>query len=56
MFDGKRIAADDTPEKLEMEDNDSIDVVIEQVGLFPTLSKLSTAADPSFANQVGGRL
>lgn len=31
MFDGKRINADDTPEKLEMEDNDSIDVQIEQV-------------------------
>ena len=33
LYDGQRIAADDTPSKLDMEDNDSIDVVIEQVRL-----------------------
>ncbi|KAK9900111.1 ubiquitin-like protein [Cystobasidium minutum MCA 4210] len=32
LYDGQRIAQDDTPAKLDMEDNDSIDVVIEQVG------------------------
>lgn len=31
LYDGQRINADDTPAKLDMEDNDSIDVVIEQV-------------------------
>jgi small ubiquitin-related modifier len=32
MFDGERINENDTPEKLEMEDNDTIDVFIQQVG------------------------
>jgi small ubiquitin-related modifier len=37
LYDGARIMADDTPAKLEMEDNDSIDVVIEQVGIISLL-------------------
>merc|ERR1711964_220307 len=32
LYDGQRIGPEDTPSKLEMDDNDSIDVVIEQVG------------------------
>lgn len=33
-FDGKRLAADETPKMLEMEDGDQIDVHIEQLGGF----------------------
>ncbi|KAJ1921376.1 hypothetical protein H4219_000693 [Mycoemilia scoparia] len=32
LFDGDRINAGDTPEKLEMEENDAIDAMVEQVG------------------------
>ncbi|CAF1523618.1 unnamed protein product [Rotaria sordida] len=32
VFDGKRINDDETPELLEMEDNDIIDVYQEQIG------------------------
>jgi len=32
LYDGQRIGPEDTPAKLEMEDNDSIDVVVEQIG------------------------
>ncbi|KAF9236137.1 small ubiquitin-related modifier [Melanogaster broomeanus] len=32
LYDGSRINDDDTPSTLEMEDNDTIDVMIEQVG------------------------
>jgi len=32
LYDGARIKDTDTPESLDMEDNDSIDVMIEQVG------------------------
>ncbi|GLB42592.1 putative ubiquitin homologues [Lyophyllum shimeji] len=32
LYDGARIADDDTPTSLEMEDNDTIDVMVEQVG------------------------
>lgn len=31
-FDGRRISGTDTPNSLEMEDNDIIDVLIEQIG------------------------
>ncbi|CAD6577065.1 MAG: hypothetical protein CYPHOPRED_000159 [Cyphobasidiales sp. Tagirdzhanova-0007] len=54
LYDGSRIGADDTPAKLEMEDNDSIDVVIEQVGrrpfMYPIPSERSSAQV-----RVGGR-
>ncbi|KIY49637.1 ubiquitin-like protein, partial [Fistulina hepatica ATCC 64428] len=30
LYDGERIAEDDTPEKLDMEDNDTIDVMVER--------------------------
>ena len=36
LFDGNRIRENQTPEQLEMEDGDSIDVVVEQVGGTPT--------------------
>ncbi|KAF8554848.1 ubiquitin-like protein [Imleria badia] len=32
LYDGNRISEDDTPSTLEMEDNDTIDVMVEQVG------------------------
>ncbi|KAH9915587.1 ubiquitin-like protein [Epithele typhae] len=32
LYDGNRISDDDTPSSLEMEDNDTIDVMVEQVG------------------------
>ncbi|KAJ3806523.1 small ubiquitin-related modifier [Lentinula lateritia] len=32
LYDGARINDSDTPESLEMEDNDTIDVMVEQVG------------------------
>jgi len=32
LYDGSRIADDDTPASLDMEDNDTIDVMVEQVG------------------------
>jgi len=32
LYDGNRINDDDTPLSLEMEDNDTIDVMVEQVG------------------------
>ncbi|TEB35282.1 ubiquitin-like protein [Coprinellus micaceus] len=32
LYDGERIQEDDTPSSLDMEDNDTIDVMVEQVG------------------------
>ncbi|KAG1721876.1 ubiquitin-like protein [Suillus lakei] len=32
LYDGSRINDDDTPASLDMEDNDTIDVMVEQVG------------------------
>jgi len=32
LYDGTRINEDDTPASLDMEDNDTIDVMVEQVG------------------------
>ncbi|KAI0668195.1 ubiquitin-like protein [Trametes maxima] len=32
LYDGSRIGDDDTPSSLDMEDNDTIDVMVEQVG------------------------
>ncbi|KDQ52592.1 hypothetical protein JAAARDRAFT_40201 [Jaapia argillacea MUCL 33604] len=32
LYDGERIQEDDTPSTLNMEDNDTIDVMVEQVG------------------------
>ncbi|GJF00421.1 ubiquitin-like protein [Phanerochaete sordida] len=32
LYDGNRIQDDDTPASLDMEDNDTIDVMVEQVG------------------------
>ncbi|TDL24354.1 ubiquitin-like protein [Rickenella mellea] len=32
LYDGERINDDDTPASLDMEDNDTIDVMVEQVG------------------------
>ncbi|OSX62730.1 hypothetical protein POSPLADRAFT_1180820 [Postia placenta MAD-698-R-SB12] len=32
LYDGTRINDDDTPASLDMEDNDTIDVMVEQVG------------------------
>ncbi|RXW19028.1 hypothetical protein EST38_g6820 [Candolleomyces aberdarensis] len=32
LYDGERIQEDDTPASLDMEDNDTIDVMVEQVG------------------------
>jgi len=32
LYDGDRITEDDTPASLDMEDNDTIDVMVEQVG------------------------
>ncbi|KAG6875645.1 hypothetical protein C0992_002979 [Termitomyces sp. T32_za158] len=32
LYDGARISEDDTPTSLDMEDNDTIDVMVEQVG------------------------
>ncbi|KAF8151811.1 small ubiquitin-related modifier [Crassisporium funariophilum] len=32
LYDGARIQDEDTPSSLEMEDNDTIDVMVEQVG------------------------
>ncbi|KAF8063189.1 ubiquitin-like protein [Lyophyllum atratum] len=32
LYDGTRIADEDTPTSLDMEDNDTIDVMVEQVG------------------------
>ncbi|KAJ7187149.1 ubiquitin-related domain-containing protein [Mycena filopes] len=36
LYDGSRINDDDTPMSLEMEDNDTIDVMVEQVGGTPS--------------------
>ncbi|KZV71482.1 small ubiquitin-related modifier [Peniophora sp. CONT] len=35
LYDGNRIQDDDTPSSLDMEDNDTIDVMVEQVGGSP---------------------
>ncbi|KAJ3493559.1 hypothetical protein NLJ89_g10991 [Agrocybe chaxingu] len=32
LYDGTRISDDDTPQSLDMDDNDTIDVMVEQVG------------------------
>lgn len=32
IFDGERLKDDDTPDKLEMENGDEIDVMVEQTG------------------------
>ncbi|THH27586.1 hypothetical protein EUX98_g6607 [Antrodiella citrinella] len=32
LYDGERVQENDTPASLDMEDNDSIDVMVEQVG------------------------
>ncbi|KAJ2932697.1 hypothetical protein H1R20_g4401, partial [Candolleomyces eurysporus] len=32
LYDGERIQEEDTPASLDMEDNDTIDVMVEQVG------------------------
>ncbi len=32
LFDGKRVQQQNTPKELEMEDNDTIDVVLQQTG------------------------
>ncbi|KAG9308023.1 small ubiquitin-related modifier [Chiua virens] len=32
LYDGNRISDEDTPASLDMEDNDTIDVMVEQVG------------------------
>jgi len=32
LYDGTRISEEDTPASLDMEDNDTIDVMVEQVG------------------------
>ena len=32
IFDGERLKEDDTPDKLEMENGDEIDVMVEQTG------------------------
>jgi len=32
IFDGERLKEDDSPEKLEMENGDEIDVMVEQTG------------------------
>ncbi|KAJ7591148.1 small ubiquitin-related modifier [Mycena floridula] len=32
LYDGVRISDEDTPSSLDMEDNDTIDVMVEQVG------------------------
>ncbi|KAI7881895.1 ubiquitin-like protein [Lichtheimia hyalospora FSU 10163] len=32
LYDGERVQPSDTPQKLEMEDGDAIDVMIEQLG------------------------
>ncbi|KAN0073610.1 ubiquitin-like protein [Tylopilus felleus] len=32
LYDGNRISEEDTPSSLDMEDNDTIDVMVEQVG------------------------
>ena len=32
LFNGLRVGADDTPDKLEMEDGDSMDAMVEQSG------------------------
>ncbi|KIY64280.1 ubiquitin-like protein [Cylindrobasidium torrendii FP15055 ss-10] len=32
LYDGERINEDDTPSSLDMEENDTIDVMVEQVG------------------------
>merc|ERR1719183_1259677 len=32
LVDGERVKIDDTPETLDMEDGDQVDVVLEQIG------------------------
>lgn len=32
LVDGERVKVDDTPETLELEDGDQVDVVLEQIG------------------------
>ena len=34
MYDGQRIQDDDTPNSLDMEDNDTIDVMVERTSAF----------------------
>lgn len=36
IFDGERLKDDDTPDKLEMENGDEIDVMVEQTGGAPS--------------------
>jgi len=38
LYDGNRINDDDTPYSLGMEDNDTIDVMVEQIGGYWRLS------------------
>eukprot|EP00347_Sterkiella_histriomuscorum_P010877 403374578 len=41
IFDGERLKDDDTPDKLEMENGDEIDVMVEQTGGFGGISVIT---------------
>ncbi|KAH0835512.1 Rad60/SUMO-like domain-containing protein [Lanmaoa asiatica] len=40
LYDGTRISEDDTPTSLDMEDNDTIDVMVERTSLLFSLSRV----------------
>ncbi|CDW91189.1 ubiquitin-like protein smt3 [Stylonychia lemnae] len=42
IFDGERLKDDDTPDKLEMENGDEIDVMVEQTGGFSIQANLQS--------------
>ncbi|KAI0288561.1 ubiquitin-2 like Rad60 SUMO-like-domain-containing protein [Russula brevipes] len=59
LYDGARINEEDTPSSLDMEDNDTIDVMVERTSCSlpflvpPTLSSLTSGRESLFA-EVGG--
>ncbi|KAF9555694.1 ubiquitin-like protein [Agrocybe pediades] len=57
LYDGERIGDDDTPASLDMDDNDTIDVMVERTAISPMLINLFTRfsyASFSFFSEVGG--
>lgn len=54
LYDGTRIKDTDTPDSLEMEDNDSIDVMIERKCLLRSFQCLFELTEVLYCVEVGG--
>ena len=51
IFDGERVKDEDTPEKLEMENGDEIDVMVEQTGGAALLQLSHYQLQPTLKNE-----